>query len=90
MGYAYGHTVITCRNCRTVTVIDNKTLEVITEHICPECRIRMTDRELSRLKMHLFYLWLQMYDDYCGPMMELFDYDINLHPHCETESGKGQ
>ena len=81
MEIAYGHTAITCKNCGTMTAIDNKTLEVLAEHICPSCNTRMTDRELGAMKMHLFLLWSQIYDAHCGPIKWLFDYDIDLHPH---------
>lgn len=79
MKVVYGHTAITCRRCGTMTVIDNKALEV-TEHKCPKCGQPMTDREMARMKMHLYLLWTQMYNDNCGPLFEAFDYDIDLHP----------
>ncbi len=86
MKIEYGHTTITCRKCRTVTAVDNKTLETLTEHKCPNCGMRMTDREMARLKMHLYLLWTQIYNDHCGALVELFDYDIDLHPHTEEDN----
>ena len=76
----YGHTTITCKMCGAVTVIDNSSLEELTEHRCPVCNIRMTDREVARLKMHLYLLWLKLYEEHCGAMVELFDYEIKLLP----------
>lgn len=87
MSVKYGHTAITCKLCKTVTVVDNFSLEQLTEHKCPVCNIRMTDREIGRLKMHLYLLWAKIYDEHCGPMVELFDYEINLMPH-RTEDVK--
>ena len=86
MRIEYGHTTITCRKCRTVTAVDNNTLEALTEHRCPGCGIRMTDREMARLKMHLYLLWTQIYNDHCGALVELFDYDIDLQPHTEEDN----
>ena len=86
MRIEYGHTTITCRKCRAVTAVDNKTLETLTDHKCPNCGMRMTDREMARLKMHLYLLWTQIYNDHCGALVELFDYDIDLHPHTEEDN----
>ena len=52
----------------------------------PNCGMRMTDREMARLKMHLYLLWTQIYNDHCGALVELFDYDIDLHPHTEEDN----
>lgn len=80
----YGDTTITCRNCGTLTAISNRTLEAVTEHKCPNCNMRMTDREMARMKMHLYSLWTELYDTLFGPTVELFSYNINLHPHYEV------
>lgn len=85
MSFKYGHTAIACKMCKTVTAIDNQTLEKLTEHICPVCNKRMTDRELGRMKMHLYLLWEQIYKEHCGPMVELFDYEISLTPSVEQD-----
>lgn len=85
MSVKYGHTAITCKLCKTVTSIDNETLEKITEHKCPACGIRMTDREMGRMKMHLYLLWEKIYKEHCGQTVELFDYEINLMPHTSHE-----
>lgn len=66
-----------------MVAIDNKTLEILGEHVCPQCGQRMSDRELGALKMHLYLLWSRIYDEHCGPIVWQFDYDIDLHPHAE-------
>lgn len=88
MKIVYGHTAITCRLCGTVTAIDNEALEALTVHKCPRCGQKMTDREIARLKMHLYLLWSKIYDEHCGPMVELFDYEINLMPHITEDVEK--
>lgn len=85
MKAVYGNTTITCRMCGSVTVIENRTLEKIIEHKCPNCRQPMSDRELARMKLHLYLLWTQIYNEHCGPLFERFDYHINLHPHYEPD-----
>lgn len=81
MKLTLGHTVITCRNCGTMTAIDNQSMEVLTEHTCPNCGMRMPDREVARMKLHLYLLWTQLYNAQRVVPPDLFDYDINLHPH---------
>ena len=81
MKVEYGYTSIACRSCGKLTVIDNKTLESITEHKCPFCGQPMTDREMAFMKMHLYFLWTDMYQKHFGTLIPMFEYCIELNPH---------
>ena len=76
----YGYATIRCKMCGAATTIGHSSLEVLTQHSCPVCNIRMTDREVARMKMHLYLLWLKLYEEHYGTMVELFDYEIKLLP----------
>ena len=85
-----GHTTITCRNCRTVTAVENEALEAMREHVCPVCGVRMTDYELAVLKMHYYALMCGLYMEHCGTWETYtqFDYHIHLWPHYETKKSE--
>ena len=82
--FSMGHTAITCRRCKTLAAVENMSLEAMTEHRCPACGKRMTDREFARLKMHYYYMVTEGFNNGpFGPLHEDFDYHILLNPHYE-------
>lgn len=85
-----GHTAITCKRCGTMTAVENEALEAMRGHCCPSCNTRMTDYELSVLKMHYYLLMTQVYKEHFGDVSqyERFNYDIHLWPHFEMKIGE--
>ena len=81
-----GYTSIICRQCKDVSIVENSTLGAITEHVCPCCGLKMTDREIGKLKMHYYLLCEQIYKEIGAPMVELFDYDIRINPKLEPDN----
>lgn len=82
-----GHTTIICRQCRTVTAVQNEALETMREHRCPACDARMTDYELASMKLMYYLLLTATYDRRWGSVKqyEQFDYHIQIQPNYEVE-----
>ena len=73
-----GQTTLTCRTCGSKITISNSCMEGITEFQCAVCGFHMTDREIAFMKMHYYLLLTQAYNEFCGPKVDFFSYEINL------------
>lgn len=43
---------IKCKSCRSVSVIAGETIEGIVEYRCPCCGLKMSDYQLTAIKIH--------------------------------------
>lgn len=50
MSIEMGHTRVTCKKCRSVSIIDNRDISKIETHTCPNCGATMGKHELLQLQ----------------------------------------
>ena len=78
-----GKTTFGCRNCQTVTVVENTDFEEMAKFKCPGCGVPMTDARFARLKI-LYYA--KVYEaltlpPFGGEGPELFQVTMDFDPH---------
>lgn len=86
-----GKTTFQCRNCQTVTVVENADLETMTKFKCSGCGVPMSTVRFAGVKMAFYTKLIQELTQppflgRCGP--EMFRVNMNFNAHYEYESDK--
>lgn len=80
-----GKTTFHCRQCQTVTVVENLDLEKMTEFRCGNCGVPMSEPRFLRLKLGYYAkLYLSLTEPpFAGEGPEMFKVDMEFNPHYE-------
>lgn len=81
--FSMGTTAFLCKNCKTVTVVENLDLEVMREFRCPGCNMSMTSPGFARLKMQYYFYLQKTLSTPPFPKVapELFEVRMDFNPH---------
>ena len=88
MEFTVGNISVRCKQCQTVTVVENDALHKMKEFRCPGCGARMPDYERAGILMHFNYLVFRKIHGVLGNPEKQFEYDIDIFPHYEVKQSE--